>query len=677
MRRKLTFMRLPALALLLALLGIGAYLRFCGNNPWPRNIDANTTQFSSLALSFKTLDPAVSYYEHEMNILDNVVEMPYEYHYLKRPYQLVPMLMEDMPQVMYFSAEGRLLPNDAPAESVSKVQYTMRLKKGVLYQPHPCFAKDENGNPVYLGKELKLPRKWRRPADFALQGTRELTAEDFKVALTRLCDPSLASPVFSTLKSFIAGMDACSAAIAAAPKPCDYRKIPFEGMEALDKYTLRLNLTRKYPQAIYWLAMHFFAPVPWEALAFYAQPEVVALGLSFNFWPVGTGAFMIDTFEQDAHLLLVKNPNHRPDPYPSEGEEGDREKGLLEDAGKNAPFLDKLYYLFEAETVPEWIKFTQGYYDLFQFTESTNDTLDGIMEGASDLSPEIKAKGISLVTSPRLVSYYYGFNMLDETYGGLSPRAVKLRRAISIAIDTQTYIDIFSAGHGVAAGSIIPPGVPGGTSDEHYFNKYIFSDWKSTRSRRSIQEARQLMVEAGYPDGIGADGKRLQLSYDNSSTGGANFKSKFQWLKGRLQLIGVDLIDNGSDLNRFRDKIATGNWQFMRKGWVADYPDPENFLFLFYSKNGHVASKGRGPNYTNYSNPEYDKLFLKLECMENSPEREALIRQANEILMHDAPCIWDSYPVSYTLVQPWLKNFKPNEVGKTYLRFRRKERQSR
>ncbi|MBQ7176113.1 MAG: hypothetical protein IJS08_01760, partial [Victivallales bacterium] len=228
----------------------------------------------------------------------------------------------------------------------------------------------------------------------------------------------------------------------------------------------------------------------------------------------------------------------------------------------------------------------------------------------------------------------------------------------------------------VAAGSIIPPGVPGGTMDSQYFNKYVFSDWKSTRSRRSIQEARQLMAEAGYPDGIGADGKRLQLNYDNSSTGGANFKSKFQWLKGRLQMIGIDLIDNGSDLNRFRDKIATGNWQFMRKGWVADYPDPENFLFLFYSKNGHVASKGRGPNYTNYSNPEYDKLFLKLECMENSPEREALIRQANEILMRDAPCIWDSYPVSYTLIQPWLKNFKPNEVGKTFIRFRRKEPRS-
>ena len=366
----MTFLRLPALALFLALLGIGLFLRLCGNNPWPKGIDANSTQFSSLALSFKTLDPAVSYYEHEGNILDSIVEMPYEYHYLKRPYQLVPMLMEDMPEVKYFSAEGRALADDAPSELVAKVQYTMHLKKGVMYQPHPCFAKDSDGHPAYFGRKLKkLPRKWRRPADFKLQATRELTAEDFKVALTRLCDPSIASPVFSSLKSFIAGMDACSAAIAASSRPCDYRKIPFAGIEALDKYTLRLNLTRKYPQAVYWLAMHFFAPVPWEALAFYEQPEVAALGLSFNFWPVGTGAFMMDAFEQDAHLLLVRNPNHRPDPYPCEGEEGDKEIGLLEDAGKNAPFLDKLYYLFEAETVPEWIKFNQGYYDLFQFTE--------------------------------------------------------------------------------------------------------------------------------------------------------------------------------------------------------------------------------------------------------------------------------------------------------------------
>ena len=124
-------------------------------------------------------------------------------------------------------------------------------------------------------------------------------------------------------------------------------------------------------------------------------------------------------------------------------------------------------------------------------------------------------------------------------------------------------------------------------------------------------------------------------------------------------------------MNRLRDKISTGNWQFTRKGWVADYPDAENFLFLFYGPNAHVPSKGRGPNYTNYMNPEYDGIFRKLETMADSPERLKQLLQANDILRRDAPCVWDFYPTSFNLTHRWLKNYKPHEVAKNYLRYRR------
>lgn len=657
-------------------------LAFCDNNPWPRSIADTSTIFAPVTGTFKTLDPATSYYEHEAQILDNILEMPFTYHYLKRPYTLVPMLAEAIPAPAYYDADGKRLPPDPPAEQVARAEYELRIKRGVRYQPHPCFTIDKDGRHPYLELKGPLPDAWQTPSDFPDPGTRELTAEDFKLALTRLCDPNIASPVFSSFKSFLLGMDECSAAMAAlgADAPRDYRAIPLAGVRVNGPHSLTIILKRKYPQALYWMAMHFFAPLPWEALAFYAQPQVRKRGMTFDFWPVGTGAFMMEDFRQNDRIVLKRNPYHRPDPYPSEGEPQDRTNGLLADAGHQAPLTERCVFLFERESVPGWIKFIQGYYDINPIPNDMFDTsVKFAPDGGVGLSDVMKAKGISLTSSVRLVSYYYGFNMMDPVYGGNTPERAKLRRAISIAIDCQGFVDIFMNGRGRASHGILPPGITGGDIGPDTFNRYVF-DWDTNAAvpvRKSLDVAKRLMAEAGYPAGIGPDGKRLVLSYDNSSAANPGFKSQFLWLRDKLAQIGIELVDNGTDLNRFRDKILTGNWQFMRKGWVADYPDPENFLFLFYGPNAHVPSKGRGANYTNYSNPEYDAVFAKLEAMNDSPERTELIRQATEILRRDAPCVWDYYPTSFNLTHHWLKNYKPHEVAQTFLKFRRIEQNAR
>lgn len=649
-------------------------LAFCGNNPWPSDISDSNAFFSSFSGDIKTLDPATSYYEHESTILDSILEMPFEYHYLKRPYELVPMLAEAIPVPRYFDKNGKELPPNPSADDVFRGEYDITFKPGVMYQPHPCFAKDPQGKHIYLNLE-HAPAQFASPNAFPNLGTRELTAEDFKVAITRLCDPKVASPVFSNIKSFILGMDECSAQMAAmGDAPRDYRKIPLAGVEITGTHSLKIILKRKYPQLLHWMSMHFFAPMPWEALAFYDQPCIKDMGLSINYWPVGTGAYIMDDFVPNSQIILSRNINHRADPYPSEGEDSDKAAGLLNDAGKQAPFIDKCVFLYERESVPGWIKFLQGYYDMNPLPIDASDAAISIAaDGGMDLSPDMKAKGISLSSSVRMVSYYYGFNMLDSQFGGNSQSRKKLRQAISIAIDTQESVDIFSNGRGCALHGILPPGLAGGEVTQDNFNPFVFSwDAKAGKAQRHpIARARELLVEAGFPNGIGPDGKQLTISYDNSSAATPGFKSQFLWLKEKLAQIGIDIIDNGSDLNRFRDKMATGNWQFMRKGWVADYPDQENFLFLFYSPNAHVPSKGRGANYTNYTSKEYDDVFQKLETMPPSPERSQLIKKANHILREDSPCVWDNSPTSFNLTHSWLKNFKPHEVGKTFLKFRK------
>ena len=668
-KRVLAFAILPAIFFCF----LGLFLCISSNNPWPKELSAGNCLFTPVRISVKTLDPATAYYEHEGAILDNIVEMPFGYHYLKRPYQLEPMLAESLPTPAYFDSSHNRLPEDAPESQVARAEYVIQLKKGVQYQPHPCFATDSQGKHIYFEYPDRHFPRYASPDDFPLQGSREMVAEDFKVALTRLCSPQLASPIFSTFKSFILGMQECSDAIVKVPNEAlDFRTIPLAGIEVLDDYTFKLILTRKYPQLLYWMAMHFFAPIPWEAIAFYGDQRIVDMGLTMTHYPVGTGAYRMALYEQDNKMLLKRNLNHREDLYPAEGEAGDRENGLLEDSGKQCPFIDEILFFFEREGIPGWIKFNLGYYDLMELPSDMLDTITDLSaNGNLDLSQEMQAKGITMHSSTRLVSYYYGFNMLDSTYGGFGDSARKLRQAISIAIDSKEYIDIFTNGCGTAAQSFLPPDISGGKITAQNFNSTVFTWQNALPARRSIEEARQLLAEAGYPGGLASDGHRLTLSYDNSSAGNAGFKSQFLWLKEKLDKLGIELIDNGTDLNRFRDKVANGNWQFMRKGWVADYPDAENFLFCFYGPNAHAPNHGRGANYTNYMNPQYDNIFKKLESMQDSPDRIALIQQANHLLQQDAPCVWDYHPKSFSLTQPWLKNYKSNEISKTTIKYRR------
>ena len=623
---------LPFFCAALLIAGVFIWAFSGGNNPWPKELVDSNTLFTSITQEIKTLDPGASYFEHEGVILDNLVEMPLEYDYLARPYRLVPMLFEEIPKPIYLDAEGNVISEDAPAEQVHRVEYLCKLKRQVYYQPHPCFGETR----------------------------REMKAMDFQVALERICDTKTTSPIFSTFSSFLLGMDETSQAIQEAGDP-DYRFIPLPCVEILDDYTFKLILKRKYPQVLYWMAMHFFSPIPYEAVVYFREEQSKGRAKGFHNSPIGTGPFYLKEFDPNTRIILERNPNYSGTPSP-----------LSPNAGLS-PFLDRLYYFYERETVPGWIKFLNGYYDL---SEIPNDSFDNAMsisaEGALGLSPEMQARGISLLTSVRMTTYYYGFNMLDPIVGGLTPEKKKLRQAISIALDTQEEVDLFRSGRGVVAQGLLPPGLPGGDVSREHYNKFVF-DWNENENapvRKSLAEAKRLLAEAGYPNGIGPDGKRLAISYDHSGAGNAGFKSQFLWIKGRFAQLGIDLLDNGTDLNRFRDKILTGNFQMFYKGWVADYPDPENFLFLFHSPNAHALTHGNGSNYTNYQSPEFDELFLKLETMENSPEREALIWKAQEMLQEDAPCVWSFHPTSFTLVQPWLKDIVPHEVGKTFSRFR-------
>lgn len=626
----------------------------------------------------KHLDPARSYSSNEVVFTAQIYDPPLQYHYLNRPYELEPSTAEGMPRVSYQDARGRALPPDAAPGNIAYTTYEIRIKPGIRYQPHPCFALDAAGRQRYVPLRADELARIRRLADFREWGSRELVAADYVYQIKRLANLRLNSPIFGLMSEYIVGLGEYGRRLQEVtrelPKHAylDLERYPLEGAEVVDRYTYRIRIRGKYPQFIYWLAMPFFAPVPPEAERFYAQPGMAERNLTLDWQPVGTGPFYLAENDPNRVMILRRNPNYRADFYPDAGEPGDAAAGLLADAGQRLPLLDGAVYRLEKEDIPQWSKFLQGYYDSSGISSDTFDQTIRIgPDGQPDLSPDMRARDIRLTTAVRTSIWYVGFNMLDPVVGGDADRARKLRQALSIALDYEEFISIFLNGRGIPAQGPLPPGIFGHREGEAGINPVVYR-WEMGKDggravRRDIGEARRLLAEAGYPGGREAGtGSPLTLYFDTMASG-PEAKSRLDWYRKQFAKLGIQLIVRSTDYNRFQDKMIKGNAQIFEWGWNADYPDPENFLFLLYGPNRKVEKNGE--NAANYANAEFDRLFRQMKDMDNGPERLRVIDAMLEIVRRDAPWIFAYYPKSFGLSHAWVGNTKPNLMANNTLKY--------
>lgn len=673
------FARLLSLCCLSSLL---ALLTACGsewNNPYPAAERSANTLYTAFTERPKHLDPVQSYAEDEATFLAQIYEPPLQYHYLKRPYTLIPGTVTQVPQAQYFDASGKRLPADAPAEKIAYSDYVIELRPGIRFQPHPAFARNSDGSHRYHALKPADLVAITGLRDFSETDSRELIAADYVYNIKRLAHPQLHSPIFGLMSEYIVGLDDFAQTLkkAAAEQPAgawlDLRKYDIAGVEVLDRYRYRIRIKGKYPQFLYWLAMNFFAPMPWEAERFHSQPGMREKNLVLDWYPVGTGPYMLTENNPNARMVLERNPNYHGETYPCEGEPGDREAGLLADCGKPLPFIDKVVFTREKEQIPYWNKFLQGYYDASGISSDSFD--QAVQVGGSgdvNLTDEMQARGIRLITSVAISDMFMGFNMLDPLLGGggNDPEAArKIRQAISIALDQEEFISIFTNGRGVAAQGPVPPGIFGHRPTPEGINPYMYRTVDGRPERRSIADAKKLLAEAGYPNGRHArTGEPLIVNLDTTG-GGVGSKARTDWLVKQFQKIDVQLVVRSTDWNRFQEKVRKGASQIFYFGWNADYPDPENFLFLFYGPQSRV--KHGGENAANYANPEYDRLFEQMRSMDNTPERQRIIDRMVDILRHDAPWVWGFHPKDYTLGHAWLYNRKPSKVGNNTLKYQR------
>ncbi|HWP67557.1 MAG TPA: ABC transporter substrate-binding protein [Candidatus Limnocylindria bacterium] len=575
----------------------------CTNNPYPDADATRKLEYLAFSAPPKTLDPAVSYTTTDQVVIGPIYETLLEYHYRDRPYRLIPGLAAAVPQ---------------PEERDGRIVYRFHLRDDLLFQEDACFA----------------PR-----------ATRQVVAADVAFSFMRLADPLVNSPVASFLSRIegftafgerLAAERARDAAFAAKPAHEQYAQLGgIPGVVVRSDTEVDVVLTAPHPQLLYWFAMPFTAPVPWEAVAHWDGREGRD---AFAEHPVGTGPFRLAHYDKQSRIVLERNPNWYGIRHPEW-----RAPGAVDPtSGRPLPFLEGVELRRDRESIPAFTKFLQGYYDMSGIIEESFDR----MVKDDRLSPDMAARGMQLEKAVIPSIFYLGFNMDDPVVGtAAGERGRALRQAMSLAIDSREFTRIFQNGRGVPAESPLPPGIFGYDAD--YVNPYRQID---------LERAAALLREAGYPGGIDpATGRPLHLTFDTQDTTSRGLL-RFQYFANMWRRLGLDVEIVATTYNQFQDKVRRGAYQLFMWGWVADYPDPENFLFLLWS--GAARSKG-GPNTANFADPRYDALFTAMRDRPDDAERLALIRQMRALLETECPWIPLFHMEAYTLMHGWMENVWP------------------
>ena len=587
-----------------------AFLTACGgNNPYPP--EGNTLiGYAALAEDPRTLDPAQVSDTTSAEILTQIYDSLYQNAYLDRPYKVEPALASGYPEKRIFQES---IVEKGVVKKVARMEYVVRLRDDIFFQDDPCFPQGKG---------------------------RRVVAKDVVYAIKRLADPTVQSTGYWLVSGKIKGIDEFFKKAAAAGK-ADYSR-EIEGLRALDERTVKITLTEPYPAFIFVLSMPYTAPVAREAVEYYSTSG----RNGFSRHPVGTGAYRLKSWRRQHRIVLEKNPTFRKVYYPSTGAPGDREKVLLADAGKRLPFLDEVWYTIISAGQPAWLLFQQGYLDASGIPQ---EQFDRVITKNLELSDDFIKKGISLEIASNLDVFYIAFNMRDPVLG----KNKYLRQALSLAYDTDLYNEIFLNGRAINAQGPLPPGVFGYDPD-------FKNPWKS----HDLAKAKELLAKAGYPGGMDAKtGKQLELTYDiGSDSTRAREAATFDMRC--FEQLGIRMKLQVNTFSQFLERTYKGTYQMTSSGWLADYPDPENFLQLLYGPNAPP-----NPNHSAFSNPEYDLLYERIKVMEDTPERKDLIRKMVGIAVEECPWIFNIHSPSYVLRHSWYKNGKSHSISGNYKKY--------
>lgn len=587
----------------------------CSNNPYSTAESDEKVLYEAYIEPPKTLDPAISYSTNEHVITGKIFDtlLEYDFSVVDTEYRLVGGLAKEVPVAVFGG---------------TKVSYEFQLRDEIGFQDDPSFA------PFNAG-----------------QTTRKVTAQDLLFSLHRLADPAVNSPAAGPFSLVVGFSEFQERLTAARSKPEFARLLVTEqyrqvggvaGFEVIGERGFKVTLTEAYPQILFWFAMPFTAPVPWEAVVTYDGKEGRH---SFGGHPVGAGPYYLAEYNKESRIVLERNPHWYGRQAVNVGLPGTTLPGCQSADPKDCqlPFIDRIEMRRDKESIPRFGKFLQGYLDQSAIIP---ESFDMVVQG-EHLSQEMVERGVKLEKAVSPDIYYLGFNMEDSLVGEpAGDRGKLLRQAMSLAIDAKEFCRIFLNGRNVPAQTILPPGIFG-----------YDPDYKSSFRSVDLERATKLLAKAGYPKGIDPKtGQPLRLSFDTPSTNPSSML-RYKFLVQAWRKLGLDVVVDATSYNQFQDKLRRSAYQVYMWGWNADYPDAENFLFLMVSKNSPH------PNSSRFKNPVYDQLFEQMKGLENGPERAEKIRAMLAILEEERPVIELFHNETYRLLHGWLHNVKPTGIS--------------
>ena len=391
---------------------------------------------------------------------------------------------------------------------------------------------------------------------------------------------------------------------------------------------MQFKLAKVNPQFLYTLAMPFTFVVQKKLLQNMEKNlSTIQLELVHTFFL---------SYDQSKQITYTKNPTFREKYYPKDA--SPQFKDLLGDAGKRLPLVEKVVVHVIKEDQPRWLKFQKGEID------TTGIPKDNFATAIKDnkLTPELENKGIILEITPGLDVTYTAFNFENKIFHNK-----KLRQAMYAAFDNAKDNALFYNNTAFPAQSIIPQGVAGN-----------IPTYKNPYKGLNLELAKKLLAEAGYPGGKGLPELKYDIPDSTTSRQGGEFFQK------QMEQIGVKIKIVSSPWPEFQAKVKKKAVEIYGLAWMADYPDAENFLQLFYGPN-----KSPGANGSNYDDPGFNKAFEDAVSMQDSPARTAKYEKLNKFLAEEVVALFGLHRQSYALKHGWLKNIHNSDFSHDYVQY--------
>ncbi len=373
----------------------------------------------------------------------------------------------------------------------------------------------------------------------------------------------------------------------ASPGKWVFNRVEENGFSAVDSLTFVIKLKETFPPFLGILTMKYCSVIPKEAIAEY--------GIEFRSNPVGTGPFAFHYWEENQMLVFLRNEVYY----------------LKDEQGNQLPYLSAVAITFKKDLNSVYLDFMKGNYDILQGTEG--EYIEELLDNGGNLR-SVYSEDINLIKAPWLKTDYLGF-MIDPDKQKDNPFSdIRIRKAINMAIDRKLLTRTLLHNMGSPAfGGFIPKGFKAYNSDE---NNYTYNQGQAAR----------LIVEAGY----NLD-NQLQIELNTTATN-ANLA---QFIQHQLNLVGIDLKVNILEAGNLNEYVANSRILLFKKSWLADYPDEENFMALFYSQNFSPD----GPNYTHFKNSDIDLNYEKALSDTDVDNRVQIYRRMDSIIAEYAPVV--------------------------------------